>query len=116
MIPEKFYTLLEKIYLKTNEGSLKWKPTVEENTFEIKLNSGTFSIMKSGDDYLIQILNADGVVIDYYWNKEIDGKILGDNSHTVLTSLYTLARSKALGLDKTIDAMLKNLNDMDNLL
>lgn len=102
-----------KIYNKSQEGSLSWKPTVEERTFELQLPSGTFSITENGEDYLIQIMNADGVVIEYIWDKDIDPVIDGEPSYPVLKSLYTLARSKALGLDKTIDDMLKYLNDTD---
>jgi hypothetical protein len=113
MITEKLLDLIYKVYKKTIDGSISWKPTVDDYSFIVVLNNGGFTISQNGEDYSISIHNADGVLIETIWDRDLPAGIVDENSFTLVSSLYAMARSNALGLDKTIDDMLDNLNAMD---
>ena len=98
--------ILIKLLERTNQDKVTWKHTSDERIFIAVLGKASVMIREDRNyDLLLRILNPDGREIDTLDS----GTALGRQWAGQLSELYTKARRIALGGDKLLDELLKEL-------
>jgi hypothetical protein len=111
MADSKFVTLLLKIQRATERKSVNWQATVSDQEFQAIISGFVVRIVhENQDDYSLRITTSDGGLIEEATDVEItrleDANV---NGFEVMSSIFKGARSKAMGGDAAIDAILKEL-------
>lgn len=120
---EKQVKLATVLYSKTMDGTMDWKPSARDNTFQVSFSSYTLRLSQDGrndePDYTFELLNEDGDVADAFSDNDLiasgyDAPQKDENEITgwyrAIGDLYSRARRIALGADKAIDAILSELD------
>jgi len=116
--PQMVY-LVQKLYRRTDDGSVEWGETEIEGVFQAAFSEYTVCIsMQSPDghvpgseDYVLSILNDRGLKIEEVSDVDL-AEDLAD-SYEVMRHLYRAARRKAMGVDQALDSILSSLGQDD---
>ena len=116
--PQMVY-LMQKLYRRTDAGSVQWEETDIEGVFQAPFPEYTVCLsMQSPDghvpgseDYVLSILNARGLKIEEVSDVDL-AEDLAD-SYEVIRHLYRAARRKAMGVDQALDSILSSLGQDD---
>lgn len=112
--------LFNRLYQRTRDGSLKWTETVDENTFSVAFKDFSVSIHSvRGDhgatDYVFQILNDSGEVVDQFRDTELGSMFEYDEErrefYESVARLFEIARRNARGADQALKSILRQLGD-----
>jgi hypothetical protein len=105
----KLIELVKKLQQVTSTTGLNWKTTEAEGVFQASLADYTVRLdmrrsrMADGDEYFVSIFNWGGELVEELGDEDAEGMF------PVMKELYELARRQALGVDKAIDSILKDL-------
>lgn len=116
--PQMVY-LVQKLYGRTDDGSVEWGETEIEGVFQATFLEYIVCLsMQSPDghvpgseDYVLSILNAHGLKIEEVSDVDL-AEDLAD-SYEVMKHLYKAARRKAMGVDQALDSILSSLGQDD---
>jgi hypothetical protein len=118
MANDKYVRLVNRLVQLTREGSLTWESTVGMDTYQSSFP--TYGVRIWSDerdggelDYVLQIVNSEGTVIDEIRDTSFAPGDFGQSSaFREMGDLFRLAKRKALGADEAIDRILKDLDDI----
>lgn len=110
---EKLSHLIVRLLEQTQSGSIDWQAESRE-AFTFTSRSGTVWIGTQDDDstfpYVIELNNANGEFIERGTTPSVSPRVANwTDGDIALAQLWELARRRALGVDETIDAFLKDL-------
>ncbi len=116
--PQMVY-LVQKLYRRTDDGSVEWEATEIEGVFQAPFPEYTVRLsMQSPDghvpgseDYVLSIFDARGLEIEEVSDVDL-AEDLAD-SYEVMRHLYRAARRKAMGVDQALDSLLSSLGQDD---
>jgi hypothetical protein len=110
--------LVGGLFKKTAAGQLEWKPSVGDDQFQVSFRNYTVRIElmagRQGPDYVIQVINENGNIADSFSDNDIkneEGAPLGQSWFGIMRELHLMARRSALGADKALDALLKEIDE-----
>jgi len=117
---QKQAALVARLYDKTRAGKLEWEVAAQHDTFQVSFPHYSVLIFpqpnrESGEpDIIIQLLNEQGEIADSFSDMDlrgVPGVPDGDSWFPVMQSMHAMARRCALGADKALDAVLKELEE-----
>jgi len=116
--PQMVY-LVQKLYGRTDDGSVGWGETEIEGVFQATFPEYTICLsmqsldghVPGSEDYVLSILNARGLKIEEVSDVDL-AEDLAD-SYEVMKHLYKAARRKAMGVDQALDSILSSLGQDD---
>lgn len=114
---ERQIQLLERLVQKTNEGELEWKRSPEEGVFQVILRKNTLRLRRteggSGSEmFTLEMIDSSGEVADSFSDAELDEEAFGrvDQGYfRMMKNLYEFGRRQALGADKILNEILRDL-------
>ena len=112
-VPEHI-NLVKMLATRTKEGKLIWDSSPAGETYFTRIGSNGVSIKAQNGsslevDYCGNIYDGDGLIVEIFSAREL-ATIGIDNAYTLLDNLYNLARRSALGADKILNQILKDLS------
>ena len=116
--PQMVY-LVQKLYGRTDDGSVAWEETEIEGVFQAAFSEYAVRLsMQSPDghvpgseDYVLSILNSRGLKIEEISDVDLAEDLV--DSYEVMKHLYRAARRKAMGVDQALDSILSALGQED---
>lgn len=122
MLDDKRLAIIKLLMDRTSAGQLKWAATADDNTFQVAMGDYSVSI-KSGPgeamdstDFVFEIANEEGRVIDQFRDTELGNRMpdtMRSDFYSTVAVLFDMARGAALGVNEALDAVLKELTEMD---
>ncbi|MDP2401841.1 MAG: hypothetical protein Q8M66_07665 [Actinomycetota bacterium] len=110
MIPQAYVTLLSKLLERTKADDVNWREAAKD-TFAVDFESFTLALASYFDSDQdptvgVNLRNATGSVIDAFevWES------LDEDEYRLVYELFTLARRKALKIDRALDALARALD------
>ena len=107
--------LVSRLYKSTVDGKLDWKPAVREGAFQVSFPTYTVVLAADGADYYIEIINDNGDSIENFSDmdltkgSDISGQI-NSSWFATMREMEVMARRRALGADKALDDLLRELS------
>jgi hypothetical protein len=121
----KFIELAKIIATRTSEGAMTWEETGSEDAFQATLSKYIIRIKSSPSeqvpdewDFEITILNSDGARLESFNDTDLTQllKKSGDgndpNGYVLMREIFKNAKRNALGVDKALDDILKELKEL----
>jgi hypothetical protein len=114
---DKLVKLVQMLQRRAASGDLKWEETVQDDYYQTAFPNYVLRIgprpgRGNDTDYVIQILNANNVVIEEFTDVDIDSHMEGGGaSFGAMRNLHEAARRSAMGADKALDEILNELGD-----
>jgi hypothetical protein len=111
---EKIVDLLAK---KTEDNEIEWKESPISDIYQVSFANYSLTISEVYNsrqdvtDYVVSILNSEGNMVDSFSDVDLDKSSGGTRYLSILRDLYQNARRQALGVDKALDEILKELDD-----
>ena len=122
MTEEKLITLAEKLEAKTVAGTMFWEQTALDDQYQTNLSTVVIQIASlntedGGVDYKLILIDHAGNVVEVMYDEDLTNmyKRVGKaskNGFYLLQSIYKNAKRSALGVDKTLDKVLTELDDV----
>lgn len=110
---ERLRTLVEGLYIATENGTLRWSSKDSSNSYVAQIGSNTVEILPVGNDIRINIYDALGNEVDSfddnYFKEMAPVNIPYDTYFQAMIALHQSARRNATGADKIIDNMISSL-------
>ena len=107
MADPKFETLIHKLLERSKEGKVEWEATAVEGVYQAAFPHYSVKVYsepsQEGMDYVLQIADEEGVVIDEVRDTDFSGE------YNNMRELFNCARSSGLGLDRALDSILAAL-------
>lgn len=124
-IHPKIERLIQLLDDRTEAGKVRWQPTDKPTSFLSVLSSGSVLVETKDQDgtspYALRIINDDGVVTETFYTRHFEAANRSASTERpepwelALRDLHQRARSAALGIDKTISALLDELGTEDDI-
>ncbi len=122
MALEKQGRLVKALLKRTRAGEVDWKPTVNENGFQVSFKDNSVLIERVERpreevvDYRISLINSEGAVVEQFTDVELNEDLGSETSSgsswfKSMNDLYELARRTALGSDKILNEILGEIDD-----
>ena len=108
MTTHKLRLLVDALFRKTMDGSLRWDESPEENTFQAVFPDQTVSITSSREGANLVIYDDNARVITSCSSSDMFQFDI--NAANALTQLFKMARDNALGVDVKLDKLLNDLS------
>lgn len=125
MISTKHKEIFELLYSRTKSGDLAWHEAPERGTFVVSFTSYSLELSAYWHDqateesdpiFRIMLRNDSGDVIETFDDTDVGEMFSAGAPKTEFykktKELYALAQRTALGTDKALDAVLKELKDI----
>lgn len=115
---DKRAALAERLYHKTKEGALKWEATAEDGVYQVAFPGYALHIgerERNSEPFIfVRLYDADGTLMEDYDDGDLKEMIPSSvpgsiGFYTLLSELYSGARRAALGVDRALDNILKEL-------
>jgi hypothetical protein len=116
---DKFRSLVEGLYLRTSDGSMKWTNYENSESFYTPIGGSNIEISKGENSrgetlVVISIYNGEGKVVDSF-SDEFFGEASpiyysGGGYFSLMTDLYDMAKRNASGADLIIQDILNKIN------
>ena len=122
MALEKQRRMVDLLLTRSKAGQIDWKTTIDDQTFQVSFRDNTVQIVQlprqdTEFDYRITLINDSGAVIDAFTDLELfnDQKNLPEvqrrSYYKMMGELFEIARRTALGSEKVLNSILKELGD-----
>jgi len=110
-VPDRTVEILKRLLAASQMGKVEWVEGGDAEEFMTSLKSGSIVIgMRArGDGYYVRLQDASGVTIETSW---LDGSKSLYDSYSVLRDVHEAARRKALRIEQTLNALEKELDDL----
>jgi hypothetical protein len=110
---DKILNLLNKLLANTKKGALSWEEAVATDSFQVAFATGVVQLrseisFRGEETITLDIINEKGAIVERITDDELKQESDPEAAHK-LRELYKEARSKALGAEEAIDAILRNL-------
>ncbi len=117
MVDRRFYDLVRQLHKKTREGRLSWETAVDAKVYQVILPRSATKIEgnEDRDIYRISVTNQDGIVVDSFTNRDLDGSDddnWSEDYTEMMRDIYKEARRMALSADRVIDEVLAKLAEV----
>lgn len=118
---EKVGKLIRSLHSTSKSGKIIWEDTEKDGTYQVSFPNYTIRIFSrinpynphdGNTDYVIQIINGDGDVVDEI--SDVDVKEIISNSYNVMREIHDIARRQVFGVEKALDEILSDLGDLDD--
>jgi hypothetical protein len=110
---ERLRTLVEGLYLATENGTLKWSDKDGFSSYIADIGENRVEILLAGGDIRINIYDVLGDEVDTfddtYFKEMKPVKLPYDSYYHAMTVLHQSARRSATGADRIIDSMISSL-------
>ena len=112
--------LIEKIHERTMAGRVNWEATAKVSAYQCAFSDFTIVIdaVRNREnpeeiDYVFSIVNSDGVIIEKIDDIALTRELDSDTGagYKLMTQMYNSARRTAMGTERAIDALLKELGE-----
>jgi flagellar hook protein FlgE len=113
MSMEKQLTLVQRLLSKTKAGNLDWKESGLQGAFQVSFRNNSILINRAGshdEDIMVSLVNENGDVVETFKDNDIRGEY-SDADARLMFDLYEMARRTALGSEKVLNSILKELDD-----
>ena len=100
---------------------LLWEETADPEAFQVRLDTFVVQVSRTWDqmaeehDYRVSLFNSSGRLLEELYPGTIDLKLIheltGHGTTSAFQALYEDARRKALNVDASLDAAMKELDD-----
>jgi hypothetical protein len=116
---EKPRKLMEVLVRRTRAGEIDWQESFPD-MFQVSFKDNSVQLRMEVDDhnervtYSVSLLNSEGEVADRFTDEDLDNDQYGTTGQRwfkELGQLYGMARRRARGADKVLDAILKEVDD-----
>lgn len=114
MSENKLVRIMDRLYKRTEKGEVAWEATVEDGEFQAAFADYSVKIVPrfktryaTEPDYVLQIFNADGQLLDETSNVDLEEE--REEYYEMMKELYSGARRKALRVDTALDSILDEL-------
>jgi hypothetical protein len=107
MVPAQILELVDNLYVQTFENLVEWQAAVDENSVQTSFPAESIAISNVRNQYSFALIDLFGETV--FRTVEGDFEERQTEAHAKLARLYNLARSKALGIDKIIDRLNKDI-------
>lgn len=104
---------------KSQAGELDWQPSVVEGAYQVSIKTNTIRLAEvpsrdpdvESPDYVISLINREGREIDTFTDGDLNAaEVLGQKTwFRKLRDLYVAARRSALGSEKFLSDILRDL-------
>ena len=106
--------LVQRLHAKTQAGELQWEKTATANVFQAAFPSYVVRLsvqtgVGGGTDYYVSIRDDAGNLIEQASDVTINSVMRGSKVFELMSELYSMARRKAMGVDKALDSLLTEL-------
>lgn len=115
MAQNKLVQIMDRLYKRTDKGEIAWETTAEDGEFQaafadyaVKVVPRFMTRYASDPDYVLQIFNADGQLLDELSNVDLEEQ--REDYYETMKELYSGARRKALRVDKALESILDELD------
>jgi hypothetical protein len=114
MSETKTTVLIQRLHRRTADGTIAWEKAVDEAVFRATFGSTSVAILPEQtsdgwggyrDSTVLRIYNDEGVLIEEISSDNVGQRALSE----MMQSTYELARRQAMGVDKILDSLLKEL-------
>jgi hypothetical protein len=113
--------LVNRLSEKTKLGEVEWKQSADENAYQVVLKKNSIKLGRakpttnSGNNplYIIELIDSEGEVVETFTDYDLDMEIHGRQDqeyYAVLRDIYEMARRRALGADKVLKEILRDLD------
>jgi len=104
-----FVNLLRGLADSTSKGKAKWKPAASRaDAFVLLLSDNSVVIRKSGADYIVELYDANGKLIDATNDTALRPDL--NDAYSLMRSVWGAAKRNALGTDDVIQNVLRELD------
>jgi hypothetical protein len=107
MSTQKLAELVTRLIRLTDQDRIEWTLGPDERSVMAAFPSYGVSLREHGSDFVIDIYNQQGNIIESIRDPEVAPWI--PNSFQLMRSMYASARRRALGIDQAIDTLLDEL-------
>jgi len=118
---EKVWELLKKLRKLSTSDKLEWEKSINAGVYQVSFPQYTVCIYKrdgndEADDYYLQITNEDGEIVEETNDVVLLQSLpkLGSEVYKTFAALFSMARSRALGVDAALLSLSKSLDAMDD--
>ncbi|MBN9983820.1 hypothetical protein HFO68_29305 [Rhizobium laguerreae] len=103
--------LIKAVHQKTVEEKLNWEVGPTSNSFYVKIGENAISVREIKDDYIIQLFNSDGEIVEEVADPEFSAAGYS-TAFTLLRELFSMAKRNAYGSDRVVSNILSDLNNI----
>jgi hypothetical protein len=118
MADKRLEELILRLQKKTAEGKISWERTARTGVFQAAFPNYSVQISRRQNrddpeavDYLLRVYDEDGQLIEEAVDTDFSDVQERFSAYTVMADTYSAARKIALGVDKAIDSLLKELGN-----
>lgn len=101
---------------KTSAGTITWEETARPGVFQTSLSDYTIQlsqweneVLPEDPDYMIQVRNTDGQIIDEARDEQLKEDM--QEPFKIMHALYESARRVAMGVEQALDDIISGLQD-----
>lgn len=117
MVSPELIQLVERLSTKTSVGEIDWKESIAENVFQVALSRNSVRLKREGSAtrsplYTIELVNDVGSIVETVTDAELDSDLHGimDGPYfALMADMYAAARRRALGADRVLREVLRDL-------
>ncbi|MEP3786950.1 hypothetical protein [Ascidiaceihabitans sp.] len=106
----KWVGLVSVLLAKTQEGSLSWQETSDEDTFVVVVGSNAVEVEQGGfgDEFEFRIRDGNGRIVDKFNDVELTN-ISGNDYSDQLQQMFVLIKRQLSGTEKVLDDIISGL-------
>jgi hypothetical protein len=119
MPSSKLARMVVALKARTDRGDIEWKFSGEENSFKVELTNYTVSIyvqynFEGTEDVWMRIYAKDGSIIESFNDTNLSSSDIpgSESPYAYMSSLHQSARRIAFGVDKAIDEIISDIEDI----
>lgn len=115
MPDSKFEILIIRLLANSREGKIGWESTASSGVYQAAFPNYSVRVLartnaEYNQDYGLEIYDQEGQVIEQVWDTDLDDSSFPSRrNYQRLKELYSLARRRALGVDRALDDILQAL-------
>ncbi len=113
MISTRAVELVRTLFDKTMDNMLVWESSAEDGVYQLSYPNFSIQIFErltqQGSDIVIHVFNENADLVDEITDVDIQDTGEFESAYHIMSDIYKKARAQALGTEKVIDDILKQL-------
>jgi hypothetical protein len=118
---ERVWQLIRQLHKVSSDGKIDWQSSAARGTYMVAFPRYAVDIREeenfnNSTNCILRIFDGEGNVIDELSDEQLSRELPDTESHKVwktMDSLFSMARSRALGVDAALDSILSVLTDLE---
>jgi hypothetical protein len=107
--------LIDLLAAKQRQGKLAWEETERPKTFQVAFSQSAVRISERAgeddtDDIWISVFDEQGRLLEEFSDVDLKNEV--QSVYSKMYELYEAARRAALGVDKALDSLIDELDDL----